>query len=369
MDNFLDYINKNASALSTFDDTRKPYMSVTTGLPIAPSAINVVKRRCFVKNACVNCRKAKSACDHQRPCARCVRLQLEDSCFDVQHRKCGRPRKDRPHPYKDENNAESKTTPSAAEREVKQAAEKPAFTFAAPLPQPASSAQRTPVEQLIMNGTGLSGTKPERQAAEKLTLASNSRLEEQLPSLRQELESRNIQLSRLGTILDYLNPPGQGGNTAPAQPGPSPASGPGTHDGGPGYLPDPVAVVSQLGESQELPPNIGVCFRAVNGNVLFANDMYYQLFQVPFGQIAAFGSSWGSALKFVPTACRDAYVANIRNLLSSPQDATSVETQYHTTMAGHMFPAVTTTKLIRSPVGHAMCFIVTVDPNVQQTPM
>lgn len=43
------------------------------------------KRR-QVKSACVNCRKACKKCEEQRPCCRCTRLGLQDSCIDYQRK-------------------------------------------------------------------------------------------------------------------------------------------------------------------------------------------------------------------------------------------------------------------------------------------
>ncbi|KAI9498511.1 hypothetical protein BDB00DRAFT_935669 [Zychaea mexicana] len=46
-----------------------------------------------VPAACVNCQKAHLACEVARPCKRCVQSGREDTCFDVQHKKRGRPRR------------------------------------------------------------------------------------------------------------------------------------------------------------------------------------------------------------------------------------------------------------------------------------
>ncbi|KAI9493802.1 hypothetical protein BDB00DRAFT_821654 [Zychaea mexicana] len=45
-----------------------------------------------VLRACVNCRKAHLACDADRPCKRCVSLSKEQTCYDVDHKKRGRPK-------------------------------------------------------------------------------------------------------------------------------------------------------------------------------------------------------------------------------------------------------------------------------------
>ena len=34
------------------------------------------------KRACGHCKKAKTSCSNNRPCERCVRLGLSDSCLD-----------------------------------------------------------------------------------------------------------------------------------------------------------------------------------------------------------------------------------------------------------------------------------------------
>ncbi|KAJ3329622.1 hypothetical protein HDU91_003817, partial [Kappamyces sp. JEL0680] len=44
-----------------------------------------------VGKACVHCKKAHLACDHGRPCKRCIHLGKTD-CVDVEHKRRGRPR-------------------------------------------------------------------------------------------------------------------------------------------------------------------------------------------------------------------------------------------------------------------------------------
>lgn len=51
------------------------------------------KKRKQVKKACVNCRKAHSCCDDNRPCKRCVDLGIQDYCRDTENKKRGRKRK------------------------------------------------------------------------------------------------------------------------------------------------------------------------------------------------------------------------------------------------------------------------------------
>lgn len=45
--------------------------------------IDQPKKRSKVRNACVGCKKVKTACDEERPCRRCIRLGIEDQCIDA----------------------------------------------------------------------------------------------------------------------------------------------------------------------------------------------------------------------------------------------------------------------------------------------
>ncbi|KAI9310378.1 hypothetical protein BX666DRAFT_2008234 [Dichotomocladium elegans] len=62
--------------------------------PTSPT-INPRKRstKPHVPAACVNCQKAHLACDLSRPCKRCARSGRGDSCFNAQHKKRGRPKR------------------------------------------------------------------------------------------------------------------------------------------------------------------------------------------------------------------------------------------------------------------------------------
>lgn len=51
------------------------------------------RAKAHVASACVNCKKAHLACDAQRPCPRCVSIGKADQCFDVAHKRRGRPRR------------------------------------------------------------------------------------------------------------------------------------------------------------------------------------------------------------------------------------------------------------------------------------
>ncbi|KAF2208969.1 hypothetical protein CERZMDRAFT_118657 [Cercospora zeae-maydis SCOH1-5] len=50
------------------------------------------KSKAHVASACINCKRAHLSCDVNRPCSRCVSTGRQDTCFDVQHKKRGRPR-------------------------------------------------------------------------------------------------------------------------------------------------------------------------------------------------------------------------------------------------------------------------------------
>ncbi|KAI9361053.1 hypothetical protein BD770DRAFT_408872 [Pilaira anomala] len=60
---------------------------------VASETKTVSKRRSQVKNACVNCQKACKKCDEGRPCQRCIKLGITDTCFDS-------PRKERKKGFK-----------------------------------------------------------------------------------------------------------------------------------------------------------------------------------------------------------------------------------------------------------------------------
>ena len=45
-----------------------------------PTAEKTIRKR--VRKACLHCKKAKTSCSDVRPCKRCVRLHLSDTCID-----------------------------------------------------------------------------------------------------------------------------------------------------------------------------------------------------------------------------------------------------------------------------------------------
>lgn len=40
----------------------------------------IIRKR--VRKACLHCKRAKTSCSESRPCNRCVRLHLSDTCID-----------------------------------------------------------------------------------------------------------------------------------------------------------------------------------------------------------------------------------------------------------------------------------------------
>lgn len=67
------------------------YYPATNALPSTQKKSS--KRRSQVRNACVNCQKACKKCDEGRPCQRCIKLGITDTCVDS-------PRKERKKGFK-----------------------------------------------------------------------------------------------------------------------------------------------------------------------------------------------------------------------------------------------------------------------------
>lgn len=66
-------------------------------------------KRKQVKNACIHCQKACKKCDDLRPCTRCIKYGLEDSCEDSRRKLRKRGQQD-----KDDVNTSSNTSPSTS---------------------------------------------------------------------------------------------------------------------------------------------------------------------------------------------------------------------------------------------------------------
>ncbi len=59
---------------------------------LKPSLLQARKASAQVKRSCINCKLAKTRCDNQRPCRRCLRTGREATCVDSVHKKRGRKR-------------------------------------------------------------------------------------------------------------------------------------------------------------------------------------------------------------------------------------------------------------------------------------
>jgi len=60
----------------------------------SPMMLVTVDKIKKINSQCNNCGKAKTRCDKKRPCGRCVKLNKEDSCADVEAKQRGRPMQD-----------------------------------------------------------------------------------------------------------------------------------------------------------------------------------------------------------------------------------------------------------------------------------
>ncbi|RKP22251.1 hypothetical protein SYNPS1DRAFT_32175, partial [Syncephalis pseudoplumigaleata] len=85
------------------DGEHRPTTATATATAAAAASSSVVRSRSprrgaktHVASACYNCKRAHLACDESRPCQRCRASGKIDGCYDVQHKKRGRPKlKDR----------------------------------------------------------------------------------------------------------------------------------------------------------------------------------------------------------------------------------------------------------------------------------
>ena len=71
--------SSSSSSLSSTSNNTTAYASDNRGAQV------------YVRKACVSCKQSHVACDVQRPCARCVRLNKADTCVDAERKKRGRP--------------------------------------------------------------------------------------------------------------------------------------------------------------------------------------------------------------------------------------------------------------------------------------
>jgi hypothetical protein len=78
--------------LSTSSSSSSSLSSNTAAYGIASTSNNDNRAaQVYVRKACVSCKQSHVACDVQRPCARCVRLNKADTCVDAERKKRGRP--------------------------------------------------------------------------------------------------------------------------------------------------------------------------------------------------------------------------------------------------------------------------------------
>ncbi|ORX51958.1 hypothetical protein DM01DRAFT_1408421 [Hesseltinella vesiculosa] len=103
--------------------------SCSQPLTHTPSVQRKKSNKPHVRTACSNCKKAHLACDTARPCKRCISVGKSDSCYDIQHKKRGRPKLRPPFATNSLTSLPSLTAPSAV----------PAYYY----PYPASSAPST----------------------------------------------------------------------------------------------------------------------------------------------------------------------------------------------------------------------------------
>ena len=61
----------------------KPASAIQKGTNHTKKKSNDSQPKKRAKRACFHCKKAKTSCTNQRPCARCVRLGLSDTCLDT----------------------------------------------------------------------------------------------------------------------------------------------------------------------------------------------------------------------------------------------------------------------------------------------
>lgn len=76
---------------SVRSDPTERTTSSPSSLPVvdtpAPEHPPPRKKRKQVRNACLSCQRSSKGCDDARPCARCVRLHIADTCQSSVHRK------------------------------------------------------------------------------------------------------------------------------------------------------------------------------------------------------------------------------------------------------------------------------------------
>ncbi|KAG2229827.1 hypothetical protein INT48_008271, partial [Thamnidium elegans] len=88
------YATEDATSPLSNDENYNNEKNNLSSTSLSSSSKTIIsKRRSQVKNACVNCQKACKKCDEGRPCQRCIKLGITDTCFDS-------PRKERKKGFK-----------------------------------------------------------------------------------------------------------------------------------------------------------------------------------------------------------------------------------------------------------------------------
>ncbi|KAI8368828.1 hypothetical protein EDC96DRAFT_543235 [Choanephora cucurbitarum] len=82
-----------AVAAAAYMNSSMPTLSTSTSSTSSLSSMTDrgQSSQVYVRKACVSCKQSHVACDVQRPCARCVRLNKADTCVDAERKKRGRP--------------------------------------------------------------------------------------------------------------------------------------------------------------------------------------------------------------------------------------------------------------------------------------
>ncbi|KAI8373681.1 hypothetical protein BD560DRAFT_394024 [Blakeslea trispora] len=90
----IPYDHHTAAAVAAYmNKASMPSLSTSTSSTSSLSSSNDrgQSSQVYVRKACVSCKQSHVACDVQRPCARCVRLNKADTCVDAERKKRGRP--------------------------------------------------------------------------------------------------------------------------------------------------------------------------------------------------------------------------------------------------------------------------------------
>ena len=125
------------------------------------------KKRLKVNRACVRCKQAKTCCDDQRPCRRCIRLGCETECVDAEQRKPGRKKK---------NADDGTTSPDTGLDNAAPPPPPPPFQtpttpqFMAPAPKPPNSFSTSSIPRIVDSGYESSMSAPSAHSFAPLSI-------------------------------------------------------------------------------------------------------------------------------------------------------------------------------------------------------